>query len=120
MLRNYRDLIVWQKAMDLLVEVYAVTRLYPREERFGLAAHTRRSAVSGPSNIAEGYSRRHRAEYNRHVDIAYASTAELETQLLAAQRLGFLPAAPPVFSRLTEVERMLAALRRRLHDPAST
>jgi hypothetical protein len=75
-LRNYRDLIVWQKAMDLLVEVYAVTRLYPSEERFGLAAHTRRSAVSVPSNIAEGYSRRHRAEYNRHLDIAYASTAE--------------------------------------------
>ena len=100
--------------MDLLVAVYAATNEYPSEERFGLAAHTRRSAVSVPSNIAEGYNRRHRAEYARHLDIAYASTAELETQLIAAHRLGFLPATSQAFSLLSEVERMLAALRRRL------
>jgi four helix bundle protein len=115
-LRNFRDLTVWQRAMDLLVEVYAVTAQYPGEERFGLAAHTRRSAVSIPSNIAEGYSRRHRAEYNRHLDIAYASAAELQTQIIAAHRLGFLPPHGRVFTLLAEVERMLAALRRRLHE----
>lgn len=114
MLRTYRDLLVWQRAMDLLVAVYAATGRYPGEEKFGLAAHTRRSAVSVPSNIAEGYSRRHRAEYLRHLDIAYASTCELETQLLAARRLRFLHASSETFKLLTEVERMLSALRRRL------
>jgi four helix bundle protein len=115
-LRSYQDLVVWQKSMDLLVEVYAVTSRYPYDERFGLAAHTRRSAVSVPSNIAEGYNRRSRSEYNRHLDIAYASTAELETQLLAAERLAFLRADSRVFSMLAEVERMLASLRRSLRE----
>ena len=114
MLRSYQDLVVWQKSMDLLVAVYDVTGRYPFNERFGLAAHTRRSAVSIPSNIAEGYNRRSRSEYIRHLDIAYASTAELETQLIAAQRLDFLPAQARVLSQLAEVERMLAALRRSL------
>ena len=117
-LRSYKELLVWQKAMDLLVEVYGVTGRYPAEERFGLAVHTRRTAVSIPSNIAEGYTRRHRAEYVRHVDIAYASTAELETQLIAAQRLGFIaPTQSRLFERHGEVERMLASLRRKLSKP---
>src|SRR4030095_3376106 len=94
-LRTYRELLVWQRAMDLLVAVYAATNAYPSEGRFCLAAHTRRSAGSVPPNTAEGYNRRHRAEYARHLDIAYASTAELETQLLAAHRLCFLPAHSP-------------------------
>jgi len=115
-LRDFRDLLVWQRAMDLLVEVYAVTRVFPTEERFGLAAHCRRSADSIPSNIAEGYSRRHRAEYNRHLDIAYASTAELHTQLLAAQRLGMLGPTCRALTLLLEVERMLSSLRRRLRE----
>ena len=115
MLRSYKDLVVWQKAMDLLVEVYAVTSPYPFDERFGLAAHTRRSSVSIPSNIAEGYNRRYRSEYLRHLDIAYASTTELETQLLAAERLDYLPSASRVLVLLADVERLLAALRRRLN-----
>jgi len=114
-LRDFKDLIVWQKAMDLLVEVYKLTATYPAEEKFGLAAHTRKTVVSIPSNVAEGYSRQHRPEYVRHVDIAYASAAELETQLLAADRLGFLqPDQRHVFELHREVERMLAALRHSL------
>jgi four helix bundle protein len=114
-LRTYKDLLVWQKAMDLLVDVYKVTARYPREERFGLAAHTRKSAVSIPSNIAEGYARKTRGEYVRFLDIAYASTAELETQLIAGDRLGYIGKAErQLFDRHAEVERMLAALRARL------
>jgi four helix bundle protein len=120
-LRSFKELLVWQKAMDLLVEVYRVTADYPDEERFGLAAHTRKTVVSIPSNIAEGYARHHRPEYVRHVDIAYGSTAELETQLIAADRLGFIPAdRRQVFEMHGEVERMLASLRRRLRSGSSS
>jgi four helix bundle protein len=106
--------------MDLLVEVYRVTVNYPDEEPFGLAAHTRKTVVSIPSNIAEGYARHHRLEYIRHVDIAYGSAAELETQLIAAGRLGFIPAhRRRVFETHAEVERMLASLRRSLRSGSS-
>lgn len=117
-LRSFKELVVWQKAMDLLVEMYRITQGYPEQERFGLPAHTRRTAVSIPSNIAEGYARYRRAEYVRHADIAYASVAELETQLIAGQRLQFIgPRDSAVFTQLAEVERMLAALRRSLRPP---
>src|SRR5262249_52372873 len=120
-LRSYKDLTVWQRAMELLVEVYRVTKQYPDEERFGLAAHTRRTAVSIPSNIAEGYARRYRREYVRHLDIAFASAAELETQLIAGERLGYLDSSQrTVFDLLAEVERMLASLRRTLGSSATT
>lgn len=89
-LKTFKDLQVWQKAMDLLIEVYAVTLRYPDEERYGLAAHTRKTAVSIPSNIAEGYARHHRNDYLRFLDISYGSTAELETQLIAAVRLAYI------------------------------
>jgi four helix bundle protein len=116
-LRDFKDLKVWQRSMDLLVDVYRVTALFPPEERFGRVAQTRRSAMSVPSNIAEGYARHHRAEYVHHLDFAYGSLAELETQLMAAQRLGFLrePDAR-VFAAIAEVERMLASLRRTLRS----
>lgn len=114
-LRSYKDLLVWQKGMDLLVEVYAITKKYPAEERLGLAAHTRRTAVSIPSNIAEGSARHSKAEFARYTDIAYGSVAELETQLIAARRLKFLlRAESAVFDLLADEERMLAALRRGL------
>jgi four helix bundle protein len=106
--------------MDLVIETYKVTSMYSSAERFGLTAQTRRSSVSIPSNIAEGYARRRRAEYLRYIDIAYGSTAELETQLIAAKRLGFLASKEHhVFELQSEVERMLASLRRRLAQPPS-
>jgi four helix bundle protein len=119
-MRSYKDLLVWQKGMDLLVEVYATTKAYPLEERYGLAAHTRRTAVSIPSNIAEGYARHSRAEYVRYIEIAYASLAELETQLIAARRLKFLSTDKGrVFALLAEEERMLSSLRHRLRSRSS-
>jgi four helix bundle protein len=84
---SYRELIVWQKAMKLAEAAYAVARGLPETERYGLSAQIRRSAVSIPSNIAEGHERRSRAGYHRFINIACGSVAELETQLDLACRL---------------------------------
>src|ERR1043166_811090 len=89
-IKSYRDLAVWQRAMDLAESVYRVTKGFPREERYGLTSQMRRSAVSIPSNIAEGHERKGRAEYARFVSVARASVAELETQVELARRLEYL------------------------------
>ena len=86
---SYKDLIVWHKAMDLVVAVYGLTELYPKIEQFGLTAHTRKTAVSIPSNIAEGRRRSTKKDYRQFLVRAYASGAELETQIEIAKRLNF-------------------------------
>ncbi len=87
---NYKDLSVWQKSMDLVAEIYNLTQLLPKEETFGLTNQMRRAAVSVPSNIAEGHSRFSKKEYKQFISIAHGSTAELETQLLICEKLGYL------------------------------
>jgi four helix bundle protein len=87
---SLRRLIVWQRAMDLAVEVYAITRTFPREEAFGLTVQIRRAVVSVPSNIAEGVERVTLAERRRFLVIARSSLAELETQLELAVRFEFV------------------------------
>src|SRR6266850_5911802 len=89
-IRDYRDLEVWQKAMDLVADCYTVTKQFPREELYGLTAQLRRSAVSVPSNIAEGRGRRGIGGFLYHLSVANGSLVELETQLLIAVRLGYL------------------------------
>jgi four helix bundle protein len=88
--RTFKDLLVWQKAMQLSVEVYRLTKTYPGHERYGLTAETRKTSRSVPYNIAEGHQRGSTAEYIRFLGIAAGSAAELETQLLLADRLGYL------------------------------
>ncbi len=88
--KNYRDLIVWQKAMDLVVLVYQAAADFPKEELFGLRAQTRRAAVSAPSNIAEGQGRRTTREFLNFLSIAHGSLREVETQVLIAGRLKYL------------------------------
>ena len=88
-IHSYKDLIVWQRAMELVVEVYNVTEKYPHEEMYGLTSQTRRSSVSIPSNIAEGRLRRSKTDYMYRLSIGYSSGAELETQLEIAKRLPF-------------------------------
>jgi len=85
---HYRELEVWNLAMALAGQVYQLTAAFPREERYGLSAQMQRSAVSIPSNIAEGNARRSTREYARFVSIASGSTAALQTQLLLSQQLG--------------------------------
>lgn len=89
--KHYQELIVWQKAMDLVQEVYRASRTFPREEIYGLTSQLRRAAVSIPSNVAEGQGRRTTADFLRHLSIAYGSLLELETQTLIATRLNYLP-----------------------------
>jgi four helix bundle protein len=88
--RNYQELIVWQKAMDLVEAVYATSKNFPREEIYGLTTQLRRAAVSIPSKIAEGQGRRTTADFLRHLSIAYGSLREVETQTLIAARLQYL------------------------------
>lgn len=80
--RAYYDLDVWKKAVDLVVAIYEVSASFPRNEMFGLTSQVRRSAVSVPSNVAEGHSRKSTAEFLRHISIAQGSLSELETQLV--------------------------------------
>lgn len=82
---NYKELIVWQKSVDLVTEVYAVTKDFPKEEIYSLTSQIRRSAISIPSNIAEGHSRRSQTDYLQFLKIARGSCAELETQLLISK-----------------------------------
>ncbi len=81
-LQSYKELIVWQKAYKLVLEIYKITRDFPKSETYGLTQQIRRAAISIPSNIAEGYSREHKTEYHRFLSIAYSSLSELETQYL--------------------------------------
>ncbi|MER8708156.1 four helix bundle protein [Mesorhizobium sp. M0323] len=85
---SYRDLIVWQQAMDLTVAIYQVTRTWPKDEIYGLTGQVRRAATSVPANIAERYGRESRASYQQFLRIAQGSLKELETHLLIAQRVG--------------------------------
>jgi len=88
-IESYRDLIVWQKAIDLVESVYNATQNWPRDETFGLTSQVRRAAESVPSNIAEGQGRFSTREFLHRLSIAYGSLLEVETQLIIAQRLGY-------------------------------
>lgn len=87
---SYRDLRVWQIGVDLVEDVYRLTRTWPKYEQYGLISQIQRAAVSVPSNIAEGHTRVHKKEFLNHLSIAQASLAELETQLEIARRLGYI------------------------------
>ena len=89
-IKNYQDLIAWQKAMDLAEATYRLTQDFPREEQYGLTSHMRRAAVSVPSNIAEGQGRRSDPTFHHFLSIAHGSLRELETQVLLSHRLGLL------------------------------
>jgi four helix bundle protein len=108
--RGYRYLEVWQLAMDAVQSIYAVTRAFPRDERYGLTAQLRDAAISIPSNIAEGNERRTDADHLRFVSYARASLAEVETQLEIAWRLGYADE-----SGLAELMTLLDRLGRKLN-----
>lgn len=88
--KSYRDLEVWQKAMDLVVMCYQITNKFPRKELYGLASQLQRAAVSVPANIAEGRERQYRREFLQHLSIAYGSLAEVETHVQIAERLEYI------------------------------
>ncbi|HEX3660568.1 MAG TPA: four helix bundle protein [Acidobacteriaceae bacterium] len=113
---SYRDLIVWQKAFDLSVGIYKLTRDFPTDERYGLSSQLRRASVSIPSNLAEGYGRGSRRDYRNFVAIARGSVLELQTQLAIAEELGFGKTAlmREVQEKADEVGKMLWSLFQKL------
>ena len=115
-IKSYRDLIVWQKSMSLVIEIYQVTKKLPKEEFYGLNMQLRRCSVSIPSNIAEGYGRHSTKDYIRFLQIATGSLFELQTQLEICLNLNYL--SKEVFSELNEksreIERMLVSLINKL------
>ena len=113
---GYRDLIVWQKSIALVKQIYQLTQNFPNDEKFGLVSQMRRAAVSIPSNIAEGQARRTTGDYVRFVSIAEGSLAELDTQLIVAIELSFCTRiqTKEIFLIMVEIRKMLNALRRSL------
>ncbi|QPC94766.1 four helix bundle protein [Mesorhizobium sp. INR15] len=113
---SYRDLIVWQQAMDLAVSVYETTRAWPKDELYGMTGQARRAASSVPANMAEGYGRESRATYQQFLRIAQGSLKELETHPLIAQRVGIAPrhAVEPLMDRCESVGKLLRLLIRKL------
>jgi four helix bundle protein len=111
--QSHRDLIVWNKAMDLVVEVYRVSASFPAAERWRLIDQLSRAVVSVPANIAEGQGRGTSKDFAQFLAIARGSLNETETYLMLAMRLGYLTThqAEPVLALLTEVSKMLAGLR---------
>jgi len=107
---SYRDLIVWQKAMELTKQVYQMTLSFPQDEVYGLTSQIRRCAVSIPSNIAEGRGRNSDKEFIRFLNIALGSLYELQTQLELAQAFQYLPSITEVDNRSIEIKKMLNAL----------
>ncbi|MBC8115012.1 MAG: four helix bundle protein [Candidatus Saccharimonas sp.] len=116
MIDSHRDLQVWQKAMDLVVVVYEVSRSLPDSERFGLISQMRRAATSVPANIAEGKARGTTKSFLNFLSIADGSLSELDTHLEVAVRLGYITrdTQQPLVQRMAEVGRMLTGLRRSL------
>jgi four helix bundle protein len=117
--RGYRDLIVWQRAMELCVALYHLTQSFPREEIYGLTNQMRRASVSIASNIAEGQGRLTREQYRHFLGIARGSSFEIETQILIAKELGFADAArfEEVEKLSDEVGKMLTGLVKKLQAP---
>jgi four helix bundle protein len=114
--KTFRDLIAWQKAMDMVRAVYRATEQMPPAERFGLTNQMRRAAVSVPSNIAEGHARQSRSDYLKHLRIARGSLAELATQLELASSLSLMSLDGQSSSLVAETDRVLQGLIRSLEE----
>jgi four helix bundle protein len=117
-INSYRDLLVWQKAMDLVADSYGLAASLPKAETYGLMSQLQRAAVSVPANIAEGHGRDHLGDYLHHLSVANGSLMELETHLLLASRLSYVSSSKveTLLEKTGEVSRMLAGLRKSLKN----
>ena len=116
-MNNYKDLKLWQKSVDLAVEVYKVTNSFPKEEMYGLTSQIKRSAVSIPSNIAEGAGRNTKKDFNNFLGISTGSSCELDTQLIIACRIGFMKESSlqALQKQIDEIQKMNWALKHSLN-----
>ncbi len=108
----YQNLLVWQKAIELVTSIYEVTSDFPENEKFGLVSQMRRSSVSIPSNIAEGHARKKNGDFARFLRISYGSSAELETQLIIARNMKFIESTE--FDRIQEQISVIRKMLNRL------
>jgi len=116
MIKDFRDLVVWQNGIELVDEVYRVTKTFPKDERFGLVSQLRRAAISVPSNIAEGHGRSGRNEYLHHLSIAHGSLMECLTLALISNRQGFIVKEPAdnLISKIEALSRKIRTLMLKL------
>lgn len=116
-MRNFKELKIWQKGFEIAVDTYNFTKLFPSSEKFGLSSQITRAAVSIPSNVAEGSSRKSEKDYNRFIEISLGSSFELETQLLIAKAVEFgdVNACNSLLTKINEEQRMLASFMNSLN-----
>ena len=110
MVKDYKELEVWKKGILLVLQVYELTKVFPKEERYALTDQIKRAAVSIPSNIAEGASRNTTKEFVQFLYIALGSASELETQMVIAEKLCYMKSDPKLLSEITVIRKMLNAL----------
>jgi four helix bundle protein len=115
-MNNYKELKVWQKSVDLAVEVYGATKNFPKEEIYGITSQIRRSAISIASNIAEGAGRNSDKDFNYFLGISYGSSCELNTQLIIAQKINLIDdvAVKNIQNKIDEIQKMNWSLKRTL------
>ena len=115
-MKTYRDLLVWQKAIAFVTQIYKSVQVFPKEELYGLTSQIKRSAISIPSNISEGYGRKSRNDYIRFLQIAMGSLFEIQTQLEISKNLGslFESRFKELYESSREIERMLSSLINKL------
>lgn len=116
-MHNYRQLKVWEKAIDLVIDIYKTTAEFPKEEKYGLISQMRRSVVSVPSNIAEGAGRNSEKEFCHFLAVAHGSCYELETQVIVSEKLGLISkeASEEICNRLTEIQKMNYNLQQKIN-----
>jgi len=109
-MKSHKDLDVWKKSMEMVAKIYRMTRQFPSDEQYGLSSQIRRSAISIPSNIAEGAARNSDKEFKQFLYIALGSAAEVETQLIIAEKLGFMDSADVFQNDISDIRKMLTGL----------
>ena len=111
-IKNFKDLKIWQKGIELTKSIYQLSGNFPYEEKFGITGQMRRSSISVPSNIAEGFMRQHNKEYKQFLYISLGSLAELETQVILSEELGFVEKIhiQSILSNIQELNKMIMGL----------
>ena len=117
-MHNFKELKIWKDSLELAHDVFKLTKNFPADERFGLVAQINRCSVSIPSNIAEGSSRKSSKEFGRFLEIALGSSFELETQLLIAEKCGYLSdqACQEIIERITQIQKMIFGFKEKIKE----